>query len=617
MLTKFNFFNKFNINEAKELSKIDLKAAHKIRRCFTQIMSYYGFFADLFFQLRIMQAHPTSKVKTMATDGKSIVYNADFVNRLTEEEVNFVLIHEVMHNANFHFSRMGDRNPKRWNRAADYAINLQIDDMRSEPGGTILKPPAKILLNQRFKVDGSILSAEQIYDILIKERPLKPKQQKPPKPKPQPIQIYPGMKVRNLETGKTGVVREIKNGKYIIDEIKEEYQKVVEGLYFPILNKVFEAFGGPPICNLPTVGNPEEFDRDEFIPIIKAPPKGPKGGPKGPPPPTTNDEFEVEGADEDDEDEDDDGDGDDDEDDGDEDDDEDGDEREKGEKGDGSVIDNSIPGCEDIRKPGSLGEQGDPLEGYEGSDDLSGAKSQADIDKTWGEILNNAKSKHAGTGSPSLDRWFNKIGKPKINWKRRLLKFMNQCFASQPKYGYFNKRFIGTNDYLPGMKFPKQEGFRNIILIIDTSGSIGQPTLSKFASEFYGILSSKKVMQTTVIWCDDVIQRVEIIDTKDKSGTSITKSEFESKFLAKLKPRGQGGTSFIPPFKWIEQNVIRKGQIPSFVVYFTDAAGSAPDPRKYGIPAYHKKVLWVITDCESAPHIKFPEKIFIDKNPDA
>ena len=586
MLTKFNTFR---LNEIQDQTKgqINKPAETKIRRCFTQILSNYGFFSDLLLQLKIMEAHPSAKVDTMATDGKCIAYNPDFVNKLDDKEVVFVIIHEIMHNANFHFARRGNRDAivttsygkkaSLWNWAADYAINPLIDDMRNyPPGGQLIKAPDRVLMDKKY----NDLSAEQIYDILLKEIP-----HEDPKDgdgEPGPIEIYPGMKVR-LKNGKTGVVREvdIENDTYIIDEIQDKFQKVVENLYFSKFNKIFEA---GPVCKLPTVGNPKSFNRDEFVPILKAGEgqgQGGKGGEKV--------EFEGEQP-----------------------------KPKPGQDGKGGKGGDPVPESDDIREPGSLGEQGDPLDGYEGSDDLSGSNDAGDIEKKWGEIINTAKSQNpAGTGSPGLDRWFNKIGKPKVNWKRRLLKFINQCFSANPEYGYFNKRYMGQEkpDYLPGMKYPKQEGFRSIYLIIDTSGSIGQDTLSKFASEFYGILTTKKVMETTVIWCDDQIQKVEIMQTSDKSGV-ISKAEFEKKFLQKLKPRGQGGTSFIPPFKWIEQNVLKKHRVPSFVVYFTDAAGSAPEPKSYGIPAYFKKVLWVITDCDSAPHIKFPEKIFIDKNPD-
>jgi len=59
--------------------------------------------------------------------------------------------------------------------------------------------------------------------------------------------------------------------------------------------------------------------------------------------------------------------------------------------------------------------------------------------------------------------------------------------------------------------------------------------------------------------------------------------------------------------------MLKNGVVPSFVVYFTDAGGEAPNPQRYGIPKYKDKILWVITEASSAPHIQFPQKLFIDK----
>ena len=501
VLNKFKYFEKFSmINE--DYKKItDRNAANKIKRNFMYISNNYGFFADILYKLKIIEARPGSGVDTMCTDGKSISYWPPFVNKLTDSECAWVLIHEILHNANFHFSRMGnrkavvvDQNGKKhslWNFATDHSINLQLEEMVNNN----LKRPEGALFDKKY----SDMAAEKIYDILLAETP----------------------KAENPDDG----------------DGEEGDGEGQDG----------EGQDGE--------GQDGEGEGKEG----KGKGKGKPGKGKGKPA-----------------------------------------------QGSGPPLDG------DIRAPGSLDKTGESL--YEGSEELANAKP-GEIDKAWGEIITDAKSKHAGTGSPSLDRWFNKIGKPKVNWKRILIKFMNQCFAADPQYGYFNKRFISQGDYLPGLKYPKSEGFRTIVLIIDTSGSIGQATLSKFASEFYGIFTTKKIQECIVIWCDDRVQKVEKIQTRSLSGT-ISKTSFEEKFLQKLKPSGAGGTSFIPPFKWIETNLINKGIIPSFAIYFTDAAGVAPEPTKYGIPKYFKKVLWVITETMTAPHIKFPEKIFLDKDPD-
>jgi predicted metal-dependent peptidase len=585
-------FNKFDkINEAA-----DHAAAMLVRQSLRLIMSHFGFFADLFLQLRIGELRPGSKCKTACTDGKSILYNAAFVKSLeTPEQLAFVLLHELLHNANFHFARMGDRHAKRWNRAADYAINLQIVQLEEETKYGTFSPPKKILLSDKYKIkatDGTnsyhIMSAEEIYAILD----ALPRRPKPPKQKPEPIQIYPGMKVRIKATGKKGIVRQIAGGKFVIDEIEEEYQSVVESL------------NEAAVSNLPTVGNPQVYDRSDFIPIQKKE----KGGKGGMPPPPTNDEFEEEGDDDDDDEEEDDGmDDDDDDEDGDGgDDDEDEDDDNDGDE-DTDLTDG------DIMKPGSLDKDGDPIKGYEGQDDFQKANPK-DLEKIWKDSITNARVKNAGTGSSSMDRRFSKIDKPKINWRQRLRKFVNSVFANDPFYGYFNKRFIADDEYLPGIKYPNSDGFRRIVLIIDTSGSITKETLGKFATEFYGILKGKKILETIFIWCDDeIIGKPDIVPT-----TQIrSESDFASYLARYVKPRGGGGTSFIPPFDWIEKNLINKGQIPSFVVYFTDAAGPAPRYNEYKIPRYNKKILWVITETAAAPHITFGEKIFIDVDPDS
>jgi len=502
MIKKFNAFNFLSINEDFTDPKLNKLAKGKVRAALTSVMAYYNFFADLFFQLNIAEAAPGSGIDTMATDGKNILYNTNFVNNVLKntEEVAFVLIHEVMHNANLHFIRQGDRNHDLWNQAADYAINLQISDMSKEtPDNATSKPdilrvPSNILLDEKYRD----MSAEQIYVVLEKEENAKPK--KPGKPgQGQPGQGQPGQ-------GQPGQ--------------------------------------GQPGQGQPGQGQPGQ-----------------------------------------------------------------------GQPGQGQP-DNSVPGVGDLRAPGSLDDKkGATL--FEGSDELSDIKDPGDLAKKWGQILNNAKSNNQGTGSQSLNRWFNKIGKPKVNWRSALVKFMNKCFSSNPKYGYFNKRFIGQDDplYLPGLKYPKDSGFRTVVLCIDTSGSIGDETLGRFATEIYGIFGTKKIEEAIIIWCDDAVAGIERINLKTKSGDSMNESKFKEILGKHFKAKGGGGTSFIPPFQWIEKNLISKGTVPSFVIYFTDAMGTAPDKFKFSIPKYFDKILWVITDTQEAPHIKWPpdNKLFIDK----
>jgi predicted metal-dependent peptidase len=62
----------------------------------------------------------------MATDGVTLFYNPSFVDTLNSATLVGVLAHEVMHPALQHHLRRSTRNPRRWNIACDYAINLLL-----------------------------------------------------------------------------------------------------------------------------------------------------------------------------------------------------------------------------------------------------------------------------------------------------------------------------------------------------------------------------------------------------------------------------------------------------------------------------------------------------------
>jgi len=101
-------------------------------------------------------------VQTACVNGKVIRWNPDFVAKLTDEELRFVLIHETMHCAHAHLWRLPA--DEAGNEAGDHAINLTLQNV---PG---LKMPEGGLADPAF----AGLAEEEIYDRL--------------KPAPQPPQ---------------------------------------------------------------------------------------------------------------------------------------------------------------------------------------------------------------------------------------------------------------------------------------------------------------------------------------------------------------------------------------------------------------------------------------------
>jgi len=101
-------------------------------------------------------------VPTAATNGKRVVFNPSFIDPMTDEELKFLVAHEVFHPMMDHNFRRGERNPRKWNRACDYVINQLL----TQEG--IGKMPSGGLLNaQIYQAGGG--TSDGIYNILEDE----------------------------------------------------------------------------------------------------------------------------------------------------------------------------------------------------------------------------------------------------------------------------------------------------------------------------------------------------------------------------------------------------------------------------------------------------------------
>jgi predicted metal-dependent peptidase len=143
------------------MAKVKDKAAYeKVIRARTNLLIGQGFFGVLALQLRIVECTvlPTGQANdTMAVDGKNLYYNAEFVTKLTDREVEAVWAHEVMHCALQHFSRLGHRDPWIWNLAGDFVINADL----KHAGFTL---PVPHLYDQKYEK----MTTEDVYEDLYK-----------------------------------------------------------------------------------------------------------------------------------------------------------------------------------------------------------------------------------------------------------------------------------------------------------------------------------------------------------------------------------------------------------------------------------------------------------------
>jgi predicted metal-dependent peptidase len=101
----------------------------------------------------------SEEVPTAATNGKRVLFNPKFITDMTDEELKFLVAHEVFHPMLEHNFRRGERNQRKWNRAADYVINelLTVEGVGKMPSGGLQSTSI-------YKAGGG--TSDGIYNIL-------------------------------------------------------------------------------------------------------------------------------------------------------------------------------------------------------------------------------------------------------------------------------------------------------------------------------------------------------------------------------------------------------------------------------------------------------------------
>lgn len=106
-------------------------------------------------------------IETAATDGKRIYFGARFLDDLSDRELDFVMMHEIMHVVLRHLERTGKRNRYLFNVASDIVINSNLanfagGDLRAI---TIDKYGVSMHLAPNGK-EGHLYNAEEVYEML-------------------------------------------------------------------------------------------------------------------------------------------------------------------------------------------------------------------------------------------------------------------------------------------------------------------------------------------------------------------------------------------------------------------------------------------------------------------
>ena len=207
---------------------------------------------------------------------------------------------------------------------------------------------------------------------------------------------------------------------------------------------------------------------------------------------------------------------------------------------------------------------------------------EQDADK-WDKIVKDYGSRYGNPLSvlPQSVRSIFEDGKKQasIRWKDYLRDFVSS-FIDVTDYSFSppDRRFSGNSEYpflLPGENtFSIVNGPQGIWFAVDTSGSISQKELTRLCGEVMHVIEE----------CPGASGYISFFDTLVTEPVPFSEKEDFDYF----EPKGGGGTSFAPIFKYMEDNMITN--LPKAIVIMTD--GYAPDvpmERALGVP-----VLWVL-----------------------
>ncbi len=138
--------------------RVDAVVREKLITARVALLLKAPFFGNLATRMQLINADDWCP--TAATDGRRFYYNTEFVQKLPPKQLEFLFGHEVLHAVYDHMGRRGDRNPKIFNIANDYAVNADLVDQKVGERITVVP----MLYDPKYRG----MTSESIYDDLMK-----------------------------------------------------------------------------------------------------------------------------------------------------------------------------------------------------------------------------------------------------------------------------------------------------------------------------------------------------------------------------------------------------------------------------------------------------------------
>jgi predicted metal-dependent peptidase len=180
----------------------------------------------------------------------------------------------------------------------------------------------------------------------------------------------------------------------------------------------------------------------------------------------------------------------------------------------------------------------------------------------------------AGRLGGNTPRAIKDLLEPKTRWQDELREFVNSTTRGKDEYTWrkFNRRLLPNDIYMPTVE---NETVGELVVAIDTSGSIGDTQISEFATELVSICETATPERIRVLWWDTCVHAEQIYEPDMYDSLRYT-----------LKPVGGGGTRV----GCVPEYINKKNLKPECVIVFTD--GFVESSPKWDITS---PTLWLVT----------------------
>jgi predicted metal-dependent peptidase len=170
----------------------------------------------------------------------------------------------------------------------------------------------------------------------------------------------------------------------------------------------------------------------------------------------------------------------------------------------------------------------------EDDQDVDEEKIEREINKRLADAYNATKS--AGTVPEGIERLINELLKPKVDWRTIIRKDLSGFFGSKHRFSWkkMSKKQPGL---VPGRKIIAKG---DVLVLVDTSGSIGEEELQQFIAETFAIAKVAGRDVLVIPWDAEAYEPIRIRRNGD---------------VKRVKLIGGGGTVIFPALKLAEKYV--------------------------------------------------------------